>query len=121
VCGERAGVLQRRAARALRNTLVARRRQLEGHGKLLDTLSYQSVLQRGFALVRDSEGRTVRAAASVHPGDRLDIELHDGRIEAAAQSIRTASGTEAPPGPAAPQPGVRRPRGRSGGGQGSLF
>jgi exodeoxyribonuclease VII large subunit len=121
VCGERAGVLQRRAAQALRNTLVARRRQLEGHGKLLDTLSYQSVLQRGFALVRDSEGRTVRAAASVHPGDRLDVELHDGRIEATAQSIRTASGTEQPPVPAAPQPGVRRPRGRSGGGQGSLF
>ena len=121
VCGERAGVLQRRAARALRNTLLARRRQLEGHGKLLNTLSYQSVLQRGFALVRDSEGRTVRAAASVHPGDRLDIELHDGRIEAAAQSIRTDSGTEAPPAPAAPQPGVRRQRGRSGGGQGSLF
>jgi exodeoxyribonuclease VII large subunit len=121
VCGERAGALQRRGAQALRNALVARRHQLEGHGKLLGTLSYQSVLQRGFALVRDSEGRTVRAAASVHPGDRLDIELHDGRIEAAAQSIRTSRSTEQPPAPATPQPGVRRPRGRSGGGQGSLF
>jgi exodeoxyribonuclease VII large subunit len=121
VCGERAGGLQRRAAQALRNALVTRRRQLEGHGKLLDTLSYQSVLQRGFALVRDSEGRTVRTATSVHPGDRLDIELHDGRIEAAAQSIRTDSGTEPPPASATPSPGVRRPRGRSGGGQGSLF
>jgi exodeoxyribonuclease VII large subunit len=121
VCGERAGALQRRAGQALRNNLVARRRQLEGHGKLLDTLSYQSVLQRGFALVRDSEGRTIRAAASVHPGDRLDIELHDGRIEVEAKSIQTAAGKEQFPGPVAPQPGVRRPRGRSGGGQGSLF
>ena len=35
VCGERAGVLQARAAQALRNRLVARRRQLEGYDKLL--------------------------------------------------------------------------------------
>ena len=35
VCGERSGALQARARQALRNGLVARRRQLEGYDKLL--------------------------------------------------------------------------------------
>jgi exodeoxyribonuclease VII large subunit len=122
VCHERASVLQARAAQALRNGVAARRRQLMSFDKLLSTLSYQSVLQRGFALVRDQDGRTLRSASAVAPGSRLDIELSDGRIEA---EVLRASGGDKPasPAPVAPQsaPGIRRSRGRSGGGQGSLF
>ena len=59
---------------------------MEGYDKLLGTLSYQSVLQRGFALVRDSDGRMLRSASAVQAGDRLDIEFHDGRVEAEALS-----------------------------------
>ena len=123
VYGERAGALQARAVKALRNGLVARRRHLEGYDKLLGTLSYQSVLQRGFALVRDSDGRMLRGAAAVQAGDRLDIEFHDGRVEAEALSGGaggTGKGAQASP---APQlaPGVRRTRSRGGSNQGSLF
>ncbi len=122
VCGERAGALQARAGQALRNGVAGRRRQLEGYDKLLATLSYQSVLQRGFALVRDAQGRAVRSVTVVTPGDRLDVELRDGRIEAEAQSVRPADSTSPPPVSAPqPTPGVRRTRGRSGGSQGSLF
>jgi exodeoxyribonuclease VII large subunit len=122
VCGERAGVLQARAAQALRNGLVARRRQLEGYDKLLGTLSYQSVLQRGFALVRDADGRTVRSASTVHAGDRLDLEFRDGRVEAEAQSVNNpGAGKPSSPGSSAQQAGVRRARGRGGSNQGSLF
>ncbi|MCZ7596407.1 MAG: exodeoxyribonuclease VII large subunit [Hyphomicrobium sp.] len=123
VCGERAHTQQVRAAQALRNGVAARRRQLEGCSKLLSTLSYQSVLQRGFALVRDAEGRTVRSVAAVAPGDRLDVELRDGHIEAEAQRVRaTGSKDPAPAAPAPqPSPGVRRARGRGGSSQGSLF
>lgn len=123
VCGERAHTQQARAAQALRNGVAARRRQLEGCSKLLSTLSYQSVLQRGFALVRDAEGRTVRSVAAVAPGDRLDVELRDGHIEAEAQRVRaTGSKDPAPAAPAPqPSPGVRRARGRGGSSQGSLF
>ena len=123
VCGERAGALQARAAQALRNGLVARRRQLEGYDKLLGTLSYQSVLQRGFALVRDADGRTVRSAATVQPGDRLDLEFRDGRVEAEAQSVSNpGAGKPSSPGSSPQQrAGVRRARGRGGSNQGSLF
>jgi exodeoxyribonuclease VII large subunit len=123
VCGERAGALQARAAQALRNGLAARRRHLEGYDKLLGTLSYQSVLQRGFALVRDSDGRMLRAAVAVQAGDRLDIEFHDGRVEAEALNSGAGGTGKAAAAVARPQPtpGVRRTRGRGGSNQGSLF
>jgi exodeoxyribonuclease VII large subunit len=123
VCGERVGVLHARAAQALRIGLAGRRRELESYDKLLASLSYQSVLQRGFALVRDAQGRTLRSAAAVMPGDRLEVELRDGHIEAEAQSVRVASSKEPAPQPSVPQPqpGVRRTRGRGGSSQGSLF
>ena len=125
VCGERSSALQARARQALGNGLVAKRRQLEGYDKLLATLSYQSVLQRGFVLVRDADGRAVRSAAGVEPGDRLDLEFGDGRVEAEARKVGGAGAK----GPAAKDPvssppvppGVRRTRGRGGSSQGSLF
>ena len=127
MCGERAGALQSRATQALRNALVARRRQLDGCGKLIASLSYQSVLQRGFVIVRGADGRALREAASVQAGDRMELEFRDGRVDAEANSVRLDGvGGEAaprpPPQPAsAPPAGLRRVRGRSGGSQGSLF
>jgi exodeoxyribonuclease VII large subunit len=122
VCTERTGALHARALQALRHAVSARRRQLSSAEMLLSTLSYQSVLQRGFALVRDASGRPVRSAAAATPGERLEIELRDGRIDADVSEVR-AQGTEKPPAPGqSSQPaGIRRPRGRGGSGQGSLF
>jgi len=122
LCGRELASFDTRARQALANVIVGRRRQLDGHAKLLASLSYQSVLHRGFALVRDDEGRTVRAAAALHPGDRLSVEFHDGRAEVETRSVDLGGArptTE--PAPARPDPGVRRTRRRGGGGQGSLF
>ncbi len=46
--------------------------------------SYKSVLERGFALVRGADGRPVRRAAAVAPGDALAIEFADGIARATA-------------------------------------
>jgi exodeoxyribonuclease VII large subunit len=123
VCGERAGVLQARAGQALLNRLAARRRQLESSGKLLASLSYQGVLQRGFVLVRDSDGRMVRDAASLHAGDALELEFRDGRVDAETRSVRAAGAKDGGHTAAAaePDPQVRRTRRPRGSGQGSLF
>ncbi len=47
-------------------------------GKLLDSLSYRGVLERGFALVRDAAGAPVFRAASLAPGAEVEIEFADG-------------------------------------------
>jgi exodeoxyribonuclease VII large subunit len=52
---------------------------------LLRALSYQGVLERGFALVRDASGQPVRRAASIKPGQALRLEFADGEALAEAQ------------------------------------
>ncbi len=69
-----------RLHRSARQQRGLRRTHLDSLSKLLATLSYQSVLRRGYALVRDDEGRAVRSAARPGPGDGLSVEFHDGRI-----------------------------------------
>jgi exodeoxyribonuclease VII large subunit len=105
--------LDQRRARALRVALDRRAERLRGVGQLLNAYSYRGVLGRGFALVRDGEGRPLRAAASVSSGMRLDIEFADGRVGAVADG--EAKETK-------PQAAARakpRPRGEGGGGQGT--
>jgi exodeoxyribonuclease VII large subunit len=98
----------RRAFRILRDRRIAR---LRSAGQLLAAYSYRGVLARGFALIRDGDGRPLRTAAAVGSGMRLDIEFSDGRVGATADGEGT--------GPAKPKP---RSRGSGGsGGQGSLF
>ncbi len=124
LCNERVAVLHARAAQALRNSVAARRRQLSSAEMLLNTLSYQSVLQRGFALVRDADGHPVRSAAATALGQRLELEFRDGRVDAEVLGSPTRRDEKLPAesAAAAPQsPGVRRPRNRGDKGQGSLF
>jgi exodeoxyribonuclease VII large subunit len=47
-------------------------------GQLLESYSYNGVLARGFALVRDTEGRTVTRAKDVKPKQELDLTFADG-------------------------------------------
>ncbi len=74
--------------------------------QLFDSLSYKSVLRRGFALVRRTGGEPVRAAASVTSGLNLTIEFADGSVEAVAlggggagssRSSRKKAAPEKPP------------------------
>ncbi len=69
-----------RSHRALLQLLAKRRDRFSGEAKLLQAMSYRSILARGFAVVRDSEGQPIRAAASVHPHAALEIEFNDGKV-----------------------------------------
>src|ERR1043166_7950975 len=98
--------------------------RLERSYQLLRAFSYQSVLERGFALVRH-DGHPLRSAAPVRPGMSLDIEFADGCVAAPAESGRNV-GEAAPPAPAPTVTAAwkpRKPKTGSGGGsgQGSLF
>jgi exodeoxyribonuclease VII large subunit len=112
---ERISALFARGERAVLNLIERRFAALDRADRLLGALSYQGVLARGFALVRDDAGHPLRSALSVAQDQRLDIEFTDGRVKALATD---AQGT--PPQPR--QPIRPRPRRRFvDPGQGSLF
>ena len=71
-----------RLAPAFERLVAQRGERLKALGKLLDSYSYKNVLDRGFALVTDAEGRIVRSRERVGPGDPLTIEVADGQIGA---------------------------------------
>ncbi len=83
---DRLSRLDRARARAARTLLSRSRARLDGQAKLLETLSYQNVLARGFALVRAEDGTMVRRAAQVKSGAALDIEFADAHIAAHADA-----------------------------------
>lgn len=53
--------------------------------KALSLLSPYGVLDRGYALVTGADGKVVRDAAQVRSGDRLDLRLARGNVEATAK------------------------------------
>ena len=102
---ERLDGLAKRSSQATLAGLMHRRRALGGQSQMLASLSYQSVLRRGFALVRDDAGKAVRAAASVVSGAALEIEWADGRVAAQAKATSSVPSKASPPGePRSPTP-----------------
>ena len=57
-------------------------RRLAAASELLLSYSVERVLRRGFAVVRRG-GEALRSAEGLSPGDRLDITLADGEVQAA--------------------------------------
>jgi exodeoxyribonuclease VII large subunit len=83
---DRLSRIDRARARAARALLLRSQARLAGQAKLLETLSYQNVLARGFALVRSADGTMLRRAAQVQPDAALDIEFADAHIAAHADA-----------------------------------
>jgi exodeoxyribonuclease VII large subunit len=77
---------------------------VEALGRLLESYSYDQVLKRGFALVRNAAGEPVPSAAAVPAGERLRLQFHDGEVGATAAGApvspakRSASATKTTPG-----------------------
>ena len=69
-----------RAGRATGRLLERRYDHLTSCDKLFVSLSYKSILRRGFALVRDGKGGPVRAKSEVAPGQAITVEFADGLI-----------------------------------------
>jgi exodeoxyribonuclease VII large subunit len=62
-------------------------RRLELARASLEAASPQAVLERGFAVVRDKDGKAVRDAGAVAPGGLLDIQFAKGRAVARAEKV----------------------------------
>jgi exodeoxyribonuclease VII large subunit len=118
---ERLSALDGRRRQGLATAMGQRRRVLDGAGKLLGSYSYQSVLARGFALVRDAAGQAVRRSEGIGVGQVLDIEFADGRVSAAVSETGQTR-ARVPSKSASDKPASTSKSKSSGGpGQGSLF
>ncbi|QIS94666.1 exodeoxyribonuclease VII large subunit [Nitratireductor mangrovi] len=72
----------RRADRAIAASGEGRRRTLAQATRLLETISYKSVLARGFALVTDAKGLPVKRAADLGAGDQVALQFADAAANA---------------------------------------
>ncbi len=64
---------------------------------LLDSYSYRRTLDRGFALVRDGRGKTMRRAADITAGMALNLEFSDGPVRAVSGGLAKKAGRKKMP------------------------
>ena len=73
---------------ALRSYVAERRSGLQQASALLQSFSYERILERGFALVHDAAGHLVKNAASLRAGARVSIRFADGTTNATVDGAR---------------------------------
>jgi exodeoxyribonuclease VII large subunit len=102
-CRERLTALSDRSRRAVTLSRERKVERVTALHALLGSLGYKAVLARGYAVVRDGEGRPVRSAAAVNPGQALAIEFGDGSVKASADGTAKADTAKPKRKPAAVQ------------------
>ena len=87
--------LNRRLEQAIGQHVERQKMRLEALTRQLQALSYENVLQRGFALVRDHDTKALlMTAAQVQPEQQIDILFQDG--EAGARVVSVQQNTQQP-------------------------
>ena len=71
----------------VRSRMDTLRNFLRGEIALLDTLSPLAVLNRGYGIVRGSDGSIVRDAGMLSAGDGVDVQVASGRFTAQVTTI----------------------------------
>lgn len=98
--------LGQRLLRGQRTWLQDLHKRLDALSRILETTSYRSALDRGYAVIRAEDGSIRRSAAGVAAGEHLTLTFADGNVGATAD------------GPATPK---SKSKGKSTAGQGNLF
>ena len=101
-CARRVGELGRRATRDRRAVLVTRERELVTHAQhhlerasmrlgrseaVVRALDPRRVLERGYSITRDADGRVLRTTDAVLAGALVETELASGRVTSRVESI----------------------------------
>jgi exodeoxyribonuclease VII large subunit len=101
-CARRLGELGRRATRDRRAALATREREIVTHAQhhlelaelrlarrdgVVRALDPRRVLERGYSITRDADGRVVRRASEVAVGARIETELAEGRVVTRVETI----------------------------------
>ena len=74
----------------------AYRDRLNAVYRLFESLNYNSVLSRGYAVIRDADDKPVSGIKKVRTGEALSIQMSDGRLSVVAgkQQARPKAGRE---------------------------
>ncbi len=91
---ERLDTAAARLGRLATSSLATRGRTLDHLEEKARLLDPARLLDRGFSLTTDVDGRIVRSAVGVGDGDRLVTRLRDGAIESIVERTRPDEGTE---------------------------
>ena len=82
----RAGELLHRAHAAAERALADRTRHLSSAAQLLESYSYERVLERGFVLVHDAEGAAITSAEAAHEAGSVSLRFRDGEVGARVET-----------------------------------
>ncbi|ACJ00958.1 exodeoxyribonuclease VII large subunit [Rhodospirillum centenum] len=107
---DRLDALPPRLAQAHARRLDQAGQRLVALGQLLESYSYKGVLERGFVLVADAEGRPVTRAADTAPGQPVALRFADGTVGAVVDGAAPGA-----------SPAARTRAGKAKADQGSLF
>ena len=70
--------LDQRLTRGLKQTIETSDKRLERAGALLESLSFQRTLERGYAIVKDANGQLITSARNMKAQDEITIVYSDG-------------------------------------------
>ena len=89
--------LGERLRRAGRRQVAEADGRLTALAKLLRSLSYERVLERGFAVVREAGGAIVESADATLAGQHLALQFRDGGVPVTVDAASAAEGRERKP------------------------
>jgi exonuclease VII large subunit len=77
--------------RPLEQLIKQERSKLISQNQLLNLLSPEAALQRGYAIVRKNH-KVVRSKKDIHAGDIVEVQLLDADVEASIKQIKDRQG-----------------------------
>ncbi len=84
--------LRERAFRSTREQIVRTRSELARMYAQIVALDPSAVLERGYAILTDTSGRTLGGVATMQAGNAVNIRMHDGTAGARIETITNTQG-----------------------------
>lgn len=81
---EKTNLAAERLNRAIDNNISQKTNDYENASRLLQSLSYHNVLERGFAVIRDEQGKAFSDGKNIKKGAYLGVEFRDGVVHVMA-------------------------------------
>ena len=80
------------ASRGAKDRISRARAELNQLSVKLRALDPSAVLERGYAILTDENGRAISGVTSMQAGDRVAIKMHDGTADAKIDQVRLETG-----------------------------